>query len=130
VELDVLTHRTGGTLIFNPICEQDCVRAHLNHFESQEEKLSAKHGVRKTDVEEALFDGAHPTAILGKENTGDYEGPVYEAVGRTVVGDYLLLVLIHIGDNTGIVLTAYFLEADTKAEINKIIRYSELTGGG
>lgn len=97
-------------------------------YESQEEKL-VEHGVEKTDVEEALFENEYPTAITGQENARDYEGPVYEVIGRNNGGQYLLMAVIHVGDHRGVMLTAYFLDVENPRERRKMQRYKSLTGG-
>jgi len=97
-------------------------------YESQAEKI-ADHGVDRTDVEEALFNNEYPTAVTGQENARDYEGPVYEIVGRNNGGQYLVTFVIYVGDHTGIVLTAYFLDVGNTSEKRKMQRYESMTGG-
>jgi hypothetical protein len=50
-------------------------------FSTKEEKIRS-HNVRKLDVEQALFENEYPTAITGQEKSRDYQGPVYEVIGR------------------------------------------------
>lgn len=103
---------------------------HLSEYDSQEEKIEEKHSVRKTDVEEALFAEEFQPVIIKQENSGDYEGPVYFIVNKITGGRYLFVVVIHIGNGIGIILTSYFLNGETNQEIAMIKKYADSTGGG
>ncbi|MDI6791382.1 MAG: BrnT family toxin [bacterium] len=67
------------------------------------EKISVKHGLSETEVEEVFMSGPHIRFAEG----GDVEGEdVYFAYGQTMAGQYLFVVFIYKKSREALILSA------------------------
>lgn len=66
----------------------------------------ARHGVTPADVEEVVFDDPQGRLVRGPRSQSDPRRSLYYAYGRTAAGRYLCVVLLDLGENQALPVTA------------------------